>query len=70
MTLRLINEVLDDHGWWSKWGSRDPGFLSLDDADAGDADADSAGDADIEVKKGILVSYSNVHLWLDLNTYN
>ena len=33
----------------------DPGFLSLDDADAGDADADSAGDADIEEKKGILV---------------
>ena len=39
-------------------------------ADTGDADADSAGDADIDEKKGILVSYSNVHLWLDLNTCN
>ena len=53
-----------------KMGIKRPWILSLDDADAGDADADSAGDADIEVKKGILVSYSNVHLWLDLNTYN
>ena len=48
-TSRLINEVLDDHGWWSKCGSRDPGFLFTDadaDADPGDAEAD------IEEKKG------------------
>ena len=51
----MPHSIMDDNGWGSKWGSRDPGFLSLDDADAGDADADSAGDADIEEKKGILV---------------
>ena len=70
INLRMPHSIMDDNGWGSTWGSRDPGFLSSDDADAGDADADSAGDADTEEKKGILVSYSNVHLWLDLNTYN
>ena len=55
--VKLYYEVMDDNGWGSKWRSRDPGFLSSEDADAGDADG--AGDEDIEEKKGTLVSYSN-----------
>ena len=41
-----------------KMGIKRPWILSSD-------DADGTGDADIEEKKGTLVSYSNVHLWLD-----